>query len=140
MERVPLCPDLWVEDNETAYLIGSTCKACGEVFFPKKQIDICSYCQSEEISEIRLSREGKLLTFSNIEQKPAGGFYKGPVPFIYAMVELDTGVIVQTHITEAPVESLKIGQRVELVIKPLYVEDDKEVVTFMFRPVESEGC
>ena len=62
------------------------------------------------------------------------------MPFIYAMVELDTGGIVQTHITEAPVESLKIGQRVELVIKPLYVEDDKEVVTFMFRPIDKGGC
>jgi hypothetical protein len=73
--------------------------------FPHKEIAICSYCNGENLEEILLSRQGTIQSLTEVFQKPAGGYYKGTVPFHYALVELDDGVIIQTHLTNVRPET-----------------------------------
>jgi len=135
---VPVAPGMWCDNGGEIQLIGSTCEMCKEVFFPKKEIDICSHCQSEKISEILLSRVGRVISYTVVYQPPAGGFYKGPVPFTYVIVELPEGVHVQGHFIGAESDKIKIGLPVQVVLDLLYEEEGKQVVTFKFAPVKEE--
>ncbi len=92
---VLLAPNLWREKPDGIYLLGSMCDDCGEVFFPPKEIPVCSHCQGTNLHEIELGTEGVVHTYTVVHQPPAGGFYKGDVPFIYAIAEFPEGVHVQ---------------------------------------------
>ena len=129
--NTPLSP------NEKPQLIGSRCFACGEVFFPKRENKICTNCQSRDLEEIKLSRTGKVYSFTVVMQRPPK-YYRGPVPFAEGFVELPEGVRVETQFTDCDFNDLKVGMDVEMVIEILHKDDDgKEVVTYKFRPLTS---
>jgi len=71
-----------------------------------------------------------------VRQAPAGGFYKGPVPFAYGVVKLPEGVYVETLFTGIEFDQLKTGLKMRLVIDKLFDEDDStEIITYKFAPV-----
>ena len=138
-KRVPLIRGLWEDaphTGESPHLIGSKCKECGEIFFPKKEKGWCVYCMKEGLEDITLSTRGKIHTASVVMQQPGGGFYHGPVPYAYGFVNLPEGVRVETLFTSAEADELEVGRDAELLIDRLCDDEDgNEVVTFMFRPV-----
>lgn len=115
------------------YLIGSICRYCGYVAFPKKRI--CPIClKKDSMEETALSRKGKIDTFS-VLHVAAPGF---EVPYVVAYTILPEGPKVFSMIDDGePTEqSLKIGQEVELVLGK--IRDDEqgnEVVSYKFRPI-----
>ncbi|MFC2065673.1 Zn-ribbon domain-containing OB-fold protein [Chloroflexota bacterium] len=114
-------------------LIGSKCRNCGEVFFPRQVI--CSNCSGEDLYEIPLSRRGKVFSSTVLRYGPP--LYKGPLPIPHGRVELAEGVIVPTPFTDCDVdETLKIGTEVEMVIEK-FGEDEEgnEIITYKFKPV-----
>lgn len=117
--------------GEEPHLIGSKCKDCGEVTFPKQPW--CANCGGE-CEEMLLSSRGKLYSFSDVNNPVPEG-YKGPIPYGVGSVEVD-GTRIMSYLTESDMSKLKIGMEMELVIEPLFVQDDgTEVVGFKFRPV-----
>ena len=135
----PIFADMWRNSEDGIQLIGSTCESCGEIYFPKKEITVCSHCQSEKISETALSRTGCIVSYTIVYQPPAGGFYKGPIPFAYVIVELPEGVHVQGHFIGCEYDKIEIGLPVQVVLDLLYEEEGNPFVTFKFAPVkESE--
>lgn len=140
-KRIPLMEGLWAEpssSDEKPQLIGSRCKFCGEIYFPKRKRDWCIHCQKASLEEVKLGRKGKIASFSVVMQQPAGGYYKGPVPYAYGLVELPEGVKVETLFETDDFEELKVGRDVELIIGKLYDHDEEghEVVTFKFKPIQ----
>lgn len=133
---LPVAPDMWQEVNGEIHLTGSICKSCEEVYFPKKEIAVCSCCQGEDLREIPLSRVGHIVSWTVVHQPPAGGFYKGPVPFIYVIVELPEKVHVQGHLIGIDADKVEIGLRVQTVLDLLYEDEGSQVVTFKFAPAE----
>ena len=129
---VPLMEGMWIVHEDGICLLGSMCEECGEIYFPPKEIDICSHCQSESIKTIELSRKGEIHSFTVVHQPPAGGFYKGTVPFIYALVKLPEGVIIPGHVI-ADMDELKIGDAVEVVLDVLFEEEDGPVISYKFK-------
>lgn len=134
----PIAPDMWRDGGSGVQLIGSVCESCGEIYFPKKEIAVCSHCQSEKIGETLLSPTGRIVSYTVAHQVPAGGFYKGPVPFAYVLVELPEGVQVQGHFMGSDFTRIAIGLAVRVVIDLLYEEEGSQVVTFKFAPVKEE--
>ena len=138
-KRVSLRQGLWEDathTGESPHLIGSKCKECGEIFFPKKEKGWCVHCMKEGLEDIALSTRGKIHTASVVMQQPGGDFYHGPVPYAYGFVNLPEGVRVETLFTAADAHELEVGRDAELLIDRLYDDEDgNEVVTFMFRPV-----
>jgi len=138
-KKIPLKEGFWKISSEAdgkPQLIGSKCKSCGEVFFPKKEKNWCIHCNKTDLEEITLSRKGKIVTFSVVLQQPGGGFYKGDVPYSYGCVKLDDGLIIETLFSADDLDSLKVGMDVELVIEKLYQDEDgNEVETFKFQPL-----
>lgn len=134
-QHKPFANGIWKETENGIVLLGSKCKQCGEVYFPPKDVAICSHCQSEEIETIELSKEGTIYSYTAVHQAPAGGFYHGQVPFNYALIELPEKVLVQAHVICAE-EDLKIGAKVRLVLDTLYEDEENVYDTYKFELVK----
>lgn len=133
---IPLTEGLYIVPNSAEMpprLIGSKCTQCDEVYFPKRTRDFCVHCQKKGVEEIKLSNQGIIANFTIAIQGPAGGFYKGPVPYAYGFVDLPEGVRVITQFS-GNFEELQIGKKVELVIEKI-AEDDhgQDLVSYMFK-------
>ena len=135
---IPVKEGLWTTPSypdEEPQLIGSKCLSCGEIYFPKKERGWCVHCQKRSLEDIKLSRRGKIASFSIVMQLPGGGFYKGSVPYAYGCVDLPEGVRIETPLAETDPEKIKVGMDVEMVIEKLCEDDEgNEVMTFKFRP------
>ena len=62
-KRIPVKEGLWSEPSAPGVnpqLIGDRCADCGELFFPRKENGMCSFCQSKDLEKIRLSPRGKI--------------------------------------------------------------------------------
>jgi uncharacterized OB-fold protein len=137
--RNPIKDGLWksgTAPDEKPQLIGDICADCGEIFFPRKEGGVCIHCQSPNLEEVRLSRKGKISSFSIVMIKPGGGFYKGPVPYAYGIVELYEGLRLKSHLIADDLEKLRLGMDVEMVIEKLWEDKEgNEIMTFMFKPI-----
>jgi uncharacterized OB-fold protein len=139
-EKKPLKSGLWNYVSDQVHLIGSKCNSCGEVYFPRKENHCCPHCQHRVLTDLSLSQEGIITTFTIVYQQPAGGFYTGPVPYAYGIVQLPDGVNVETLFTGCQLEKIKTGLKAHLVIDKLCNGDDgSEVLTYKFVPVLELG-
>jgi uncharacterized OB-fold protein len=133
-KRVPIVEGLFTmpsSPDERPQLIGSRCKACGEVFCPKRLI--CAHCYEQDAEEISLSGKGKLYTYTIIRAPVLG--YQGPIPFVVGQIELPEGLTIQSILTGCEPERLEIGMPMEITLGKL--EEDEagnEIVTYMFKP------
>ena len=136
---MPIREGFWTtpsRSDEKIQLIGSRCTACGELFFPKKEKGWCLHCYKNSLEDIKLSRKGKIVTFSVVMQQPGGGFYKGPVPFAYGCVDLPDGIRIETLLSADDPDKLAAGMDVELEIGKLCDDEEgNEISTFKFKPL-----
>lgn len=136
---VAFCEGLFVMppgEGAPGYLIGSRCRRCGEVFFPKRET--CGKCLKDDLEEIRLSRRGKLASFTVIRHKPPAPF-KAPEPFSpFALGEIDLpeGLAVLSQLTGCDVDSMTTGIDVELTFEKQYEDaEGNDAILYKFRPV-----
>ena len=136
-KKVPIEEGLWTTPSspgEKPQLIGSRCLSCGELFFPRKRKGLCIHCQQRSLEDIILSGKGKIASFTVVERAPAGGFYKGTVPYAYGAVHLLEGVQLNS-LFAGNLDELKVGMDVEMVIEKLFVDDEgNEIITYKFTP------
>lgn len=135
-----LAPDISTWPDEKPQLIGSRCAACTAPAFPVQ--DRCPKCSSDQMSELLLPRKGTLVAWTT-QGFPPGPPYKGAtgkdfVPFGVGLVQLDDVIRVEGRLTENDPEKLRFGMHVELTMLPLTTDDDSEIITFAFQPVEEE--
>ena len=123
-------------------LIGSRCKSCGNIFFPKTSTCRNPYCKkTKPLEDILFGERGKLFTFTiNYYQSPPP--YHAPDPFLpYAsgIIDLPEGVMVQAMIgTGLTEKDLKVGMDMKLVVDKLYEDEDgNDVMSYIYRPVSS---
>ena len=137
-KTLPVREGLWTtpkSPDEKPSLIGSKCPACGQVYFPRKEKQICIRCQHRGLNDVELSREGKIYSFSIIMQQPTG-YYIGKVPYAYGVIVLSDGVRVRTHFTGCDFNDLKLDMPVELVIEKLGEDEQgNEIMAHKFRPI-----
>ncbi len=134
---IPIEEGLWTTSSldEKPHLIGSKCQSCGEIYFPRKKRGLCIHCQRKTLEDVLLTGLGKIASFSVVLQPPAGGFYKGSVPYAYGAVDLVDGVELHTLFT-GDLNQLEVGMDVEMVIEKLFDDQEgREVVTYKFIPV-----
>ncbi len=119
---------------ERVRLRGSQCRECGEISLGKRQT--CSNCGGGNLTEVPLSRKGRLWTYTVIRHKPPGD-YKGPDPFVpfgLGLVELPEGIRVLSPI-QCDLERMKVGMELEMEVYPLYTDENQnEVMAFRFGP------
>jgi uncharacterized OB-fold protein len=122
--------------TEEPELVGSRCRRCGVVAFPRQ--DSCAACTSDDVEQRRLGRHGTLWTWTVQCFAPKSPPYAGAAedfePYGVGYVELPGEVRVEARLTEADPERLRIGMAMELVLVPAPGPDG--ALTYAFRPVE----
>jgi uncharacterized OB-fold protein len=119
-------------------LLGSQCRRCGVVAFPRQ--DSCAACTSDDVEERRLARRGTLWTWTIQCFAPKSPPYAGTAedfePYGVGYVELPGEVRVEARLAEADPERLRIGMEMELVL--VRAPGANGALTYAFRPVEDE--
>jgi uncharacterized OB-fold protein len=116
------------------YLIGSKCKACGAVAFPKRVV--CHKCLSQDMTEIPLSKKGKLASFIVSWAAPSG--FEPPLMLGY--IDLPEGVRLLSVITgcKPSPQALDLGQDMELVFEKLRIDAaGHQVMIYKYKPVSN---
>lgn len=137
--RVPAIDGWFVADGEAA-LLGSQCKDCHSYFFPKESF-FCRNpdCRGSDFEEVALSQRGTLWSYTNNCYPPPKP-YEAPdpfVPYIIAAVELDREkmVVLGQVVSGVAIEDLKVGMEMQLVLGPLYEDDENEYIVWKWKPV-----
>ena len=120
-------------------LIGSRCRRCGVVAFPRQ--DSCAACTSDDVEERRLGRRGTLWTWTVQCFPPKSPPYADAPeefePYGVGYVELPGEVRVEARLTEADPARLRIGMPMELVL--VRAPGVGGALTYAFRPVEDDA-
>jgi uncharacterized protein len=134
----PVAEGLIAGTPEAPRLIGSRCRRCGVVAFPRQ--DSCQACMSLDVEEHLLAREGTLWTFTIQCFPPKSPPYAGSAdefePYGVGYVELGGEVRVEGRLTERDPERLAIGMEMEVTLVP--APGGGDAVTFAFRPRDAE--
>jgi uncharacterized OB-fold protein len=128
MDGVPFKEGLFEEVSGKWSLVGCRCRHCGKVTYPCRQV--CLNCLSEDMERFRLSREGKLYSFTVVHM-PSEHFKP---PYAVGWVELPEGIRVFSPIRHWKENPLEIGMDMELEIENLWEEGEKQVIGYIFRP------
>ncbi len=140
---LPVANGLFTWPSDHPALLGGRCTACGNHTFPAQEG--CPKCSGAETETVELARRGTLWTWTVQAFPPKAPPYAGDAdpatfqPFGVGYVDLDGKLLVETRLTIADADELEIGMELELVIEPLFIDDNgNQVVTFAFGPVRSE--
>ena len=136
---VPVAEGLISGTADEPVLLGSECRRCGTVTFPRQ--DACPRCTSTDVRERSLARRGTLWTWTVQRFLPKTPPYVGDdseefEPYGVGYVELPGEVRVEARLTESDPARLRIGMEMELTLIP--APGRAEVMTFAFRPVEAQ--
>ena len=122
----PVLEGWFTLDQATPELLGTRCASCGAYYFPK----LATFCRNpdcagEKFEEVKLSRTGKLWSYTNAAYQPPEPFVQVDKdsfkPFAIAAVELDQEkmIVLGQVVTGVDVSALKAGMKMELKLEPL---------------------
>jgi uncharacterized OB-fold protein len=119
-------------------LIGGRSRSSGVTTFPYQQF--CPRTAAEDMERVELSPRGTLWSWTIQGFPPKRPPYEGPEPFEpfgLGYVELPGEVRVESRLTVADPDQLRIGMPMQLVLIPWSTDDEgNQIVTYAFAPVE----
>jgi uncharacterized OB-fold protein len=142
---VPLAEGLFTWPSEDPRLIAGRCPQTGRLSFPRRAREILDDGSTVETEAVQLPRRGTLWAFTTQSFRPTSPPYAGQdttetfQPFAVGYVELPEALRVQARLTEPDANKLRVGQEMELVIRPFGTDEQgREVVMYEFAPVSAE--
>jgi uncharacterized OB-fold protein len=137
-ELKPVADGLIAGTADAPQLIGSRCRDCGVVAFPRQRS--CAACMSVDVEDHLLARSGPLWSWTIQCFPPKSPPYAGSAdefePYGVGYVELGGEIRVEGLLTESDPERLEIGMPMELTLVP--APGQPELVTFAFKPEAAE--
>ena len=134
---------MWRQRKERYRLVGSRCRACGQLWWPGRHGKVCGSCNSRDLEEYEFSHEGELFVHhaegENFSIPPLQGFEVYGDNRIFAMVKLTKeGIYIgPTEIVDCPPEKVKDGMKVKLVVRKFRREANGNwIYGFMWAPAE----
>lgn len=109
-------------------LLMPRCRLCDRLFFYPREV--CPVCLSPEIDWVKVSGNGRLYSYTVIEQ-PANPAFRADVPYIYALVQLAEGPRMITNLVECAPEAA----RVDMPVVAVFDDVTPEVTLVKFKPV-----
>lgn len=137
--RIPAVEGWFTLDPREPRLLGTRCRACGAVFFPKETA-FCRNprCAGTELDEVPLSRRGTLWSYTNNCYAPPPPYVAADPfePYAVAAVELaDEKLVVLGQVAPGVrVEQLEVGMEMELVLGTLHADERHEILVWQWRP------
>jgi uncharacterized OB-fold protein len=107
------------------------CKKCGEIFFPPRIV--CAKCRGREFETIKLSDEGKVVTYTVIRVPPTS--FADEAPYAVGIIELKDGVRITAQIVDCGLEQIKIGMDVRLEFRKLMKEGSAGILCYGYKYV-----
>jgi uncharacterized OB-fold protein len=142
--RVPAADGWFTMDEAAPHLVGARGTESGSYFFPKAlAVSANPAAPFETREDVPLSRRGRVWSYTTNHYKPPAP-YVSPDPFVpYTVVavelEAEQMVVLGPLATGADPAQLRVGMEVELVLGPLYEDEDHEYVIWQWAPV-AEGA
>ena len=137
-KQVPIRQGLFTWPSDKPELIGSKCKTCGSVAFPKVSGCRNPDCESDAgVDEITLGRKGKLDSFTVMHYQPPAPWQgsESMVPFGQGFVEMPCGIRVISVLTSNDPKELKIGRSMETVVEKFFEDEEgNDVMCYKFKP------
>jgi uncharacterized protein len=143
--RVPAVEGWFTLDEEAPRLLGSRCTSCGTIAFPKAS-SFCGRpgCAGTAFDEAPLSRVGRVWSYTDARYRPPPPYI--PVsdphePFAIAAVELaDERIVVLGQVVPGVgVDELAVGAEMELVVEPLYSDEECDYLVWKWRPTSGKA-
>jgi uncharacterized protein len=130
----------WFTTGDEPALVGTRCRACGTVFFPR-ETGFCRNprCTSTDLDDTELSRRGRVWSYTDARYQPPPPYVPRTdpyEPFALVAVELeDEGLVVLGQVADGyGIDDLTIGSPVQLVVEPL----DESSLIWRWKPIASE--
>ncbi len=106
-------------------LLVQRCASCGEyVFIPQP---ICTRCQSDALEWVESTGRGTLYSYTIVHRPQRPEF---EVPYTVAIVELEEGWHMLSHLVECEPESIAVGMPLEVSFRRM----SDEITLPLFRP------
>ena len=99
-------------------LEASKCTGCSKIYFPPRLV--CTVCSSREFETIRLSDEGKILTYTII--RLGSDTFSHETPYAVAIIEVNDGARLMAMITDSDLDKIAIGNKVKLIFRKIQDE------------------
>jgi len=99
-------------------LEASKCKGCGKINFPPRLV--CPECGKREFETIRLSDEGKILTYTII--RVGSDTFSRETPYAVAIIETTEGAKLMAMIADTALDEVSIGKKVKMVFRKIQDE------------------
>jgi uncharacterized OB-fold protein len=135
--------DVITGPSDAPRLLASRCRSCGTHVFPTQEG--CPKCMATDGEVVELAARGRLWTWTIQGFPPKAPPYAGVAdparfrPYGVGYVELPGQVKVETRLTVADPDALRIGMEMELVLEVLGQDEaGDDLVTFAFAPVVEE--
>jgi uncharacterized OB-fold protein len=97
-------------------LLLQRCRSCQTLqFYPRA---LCSTCWSTDLAWEPSTGSGSIYSFTIVHRAPTPVF-AAMTPYVIALVSLDDGVRMLSHIVGAPANAVQIGARVKLAFDDL---------------------
>ena len=136
--RVPIEPGFFTipeARGEPPRLLGSRCRACGEVLFPRRAV--CAKCLAQDAEDVLLGPRGRLWTWTFVHVPFFGSRRADVGGYGVGQVDLPEGPRIQAVLSGGPGD-FRIGMEMELELETLREnKEGQDVVIHRFRPVES---
>lgn len=124
------------------HLIGTRCRECGSVFFPR-QDTFCRNpaCSGTTLEETPLSRRGRVWSYTDGRYRPPAPYVSDPAvewqPYVLIAVELaaERMVVLGQAAPGTALADLAVGMEVELVPGVLNEDDEATWTTWHWKPL-----
>ena len=126
-----ISPRYFREIPQRYRLEAGRCASCGEVSFPPRPV--CPKCKGKKFEMVKLSDEGKLLTFTVI--RVGSEKFSKETPYAVGIIELNDGVKVTAQIADAEPDDLKIGQKVRMVFRKIQEDGKAGILCYGYKAV-----
>jgi hypothetical protein len=138
--RVPAVEGWFTMDEAAPALIGARGVESGSYFFPKAlAVSANPAAPFEEREEVALSRRGRVWSYTTNHYRPPAPYVAADPfePYTVLAVELEEEqmIVLGPLATGADPGQLRVGMPVELVLGPLYSDDEHEYVVWQWAPV-----
>ena len=137
--RVPAVEGLFTMDPDEPHLIGGKVPGRETYVFPKHLGGTDPTVGPVDVEEVLLSRTGRVWSYTDSRYPPPPPFVvvEPYEPVTVAAVELEAErMVVLGQVADGyGVDDLTVGTEVELVLEPLYSDEEHEYMVWKWKPV-----
>ena len=140
-DRVIPAIEGWFGEDPEPHLLGTRCRTCGSYAFPPGRTSCPNpSCGGDDLDTVPLSRTGRVWSWTVNHYAPPPPYVAADPfrPFAVAAVELAEERMIVLGQVDGDPGALAIGDAMELVVAPLFEEEDGARSTWKWRRVGAQ--